>query len=165
MNGAPGGRALLIVIGAVVVAAMVAGLLVLGSPVDERARRIDERRLRELQELRSAVDLHFRRDAALPDSLEELARRSPLPVRMTEPDGGRLYGYEVIDSTSYRLCATFTFPTPDHEDSRYYHEKEWAHGAGRQCFRFRVRLRDRDEIARPEDATGPILEGISDSTP
>ena len=111
MNGG-GGRSLLIAVAAVVIAAVVAGLLVLGSPRDERARRFDESRLTDLQQLRTAIDLHYRREGALPDSLEELARRSPLPVRMTEPEGGRLYDYDVIDSTSYRLCATFNFPSP-----------------------------------------------------
>ena len=165
MSGGLDKRMLVVAVGIVVVAAVVAGLLVVGSPVDERARRLDEQRVRELQELRTAVELHFRRDGVLPDSLEQVVRRSPLPVRLTEPEGGRLYGYEVIDSTSYRLCATFSFPTPTGEASRYSYEKEWAHGAGRQCYRFRVRMRDREEARRPDDSAGPILEAGTDSTP
>ncbi len=165
MSGGPGNRVLLGVVAAVIVAAVVAGLMALGSPVDERARRLDEQRIRELQELRTAIDLHFRRDGALPDSLEHVVRRSPLPVRLTEPEGGRSYGYEVIDSTSYRLCATFRFPTPDDEESRYPYAKEWAHGAGRQCYRFRVGPGDREEARRLDDPAGPILEGAADSTP
>ena len=162
MNGG-GVRFLLVAVVAVVVAAVVAGLLVLGSPRDERARRFDESRLTDLQQLRTAIDQHYRREGSLPDSLEELARRSPLPVRMTEPEGGRLYDYDVIDSTAYRLCATFNFPSPETDGARFA-SGSWAHGAGRQCFRFRVRRMAPEDIPSPEDAHGPLLEGSPDSS-
>jgi hypothetical protein len=162
VNGG-GGRSLLIAVAAVVVAAVVAGLLLLGSPRDERARRLDESRLTDLQQLRNAIDLHYRREGDLPDSLEELARRSPVPVRMTEPEGGRLYDYDVIDSTSYRLCATFNFPSPETDGARFA-SGSWAHGAGRQCFRFRVWRMAPEDRPAPEDEHGPVLEGAPDSS-
>ena len=165
MSGAPGGRALLVAVAAVVVAAVIAGLLVLGSPLDERGRKLDETRVSELQDLHNAIDGLYRREGALPASLGDLARRWPLSLRTTEPAGGRPYGYEVIDSASYRLCTTFNFSTPENEQSRYSYSKEWAHRAGRQCFRFRVRRLKAEEAPRPDDAAGPILEGSSDSTP
>ena len=86
-------------------------------------------------------------------------------MRTTDPETAQSYRYEVIDSVAYRLCATFAFASTDEENPRAYYDKDWAHGAGSQCFRFRVRHRDRDDTPRPDDAAGPILEGSSDSTP
>lgn len=159
MSGGRGGRILLILASLVVAAAVVAGLFVLGSPQDERRRRLDQTRIADLMALRSAVEAHYHREGALPDSLEELARRSPLPVRMTDPAGGRLYAYEPIDSTRFRLCAEFDFATPDEMQPGV---PDWAHGAGRQCFSLVVRKWAEDTPGREP---GPVLEGSPDSSP
>ena len=160
-----GGRVLFVVVIAVVVAAVVAGFLALGTPQDERERRLDQVRVADLEALRSAIVAHCRREGALPDSLEQLARRSPLPVRMTDPVGGRLYGYGVIDSTTYRLCAVFDFPTPEEGDARFA-SRSWAHGAGRQCFRLRVtRPASGTSAEAGEMLNDPVLEGAPDSVP
>ncbi len=146
-----------------VIAAVIAGLFLIGTPGEERARRLDEARLRELQQLRTAIDVHVIREGALPESLADLVRRSPLEVRTTEVGGGESFGYERIDSTGYRLCATFQFASS--KDEGRYTEGSWRHGAGRQCFRFRARRRAPEDLPRPEDGAGPILERVRDSTP
>ena len=133
----PGGRrALVVVVSAVVAACVVAGMLLLGSPGEERRRRLDERRLDDLQALRSRVAEHYRARGTLPASLADLAGKTALPVGMTDPASAAPYGYEVIDATSFRLCATFDLPTPD-EPARMRAEP-WAHRGERQCYRFRV---------------------------
>ena len=159
MTGERTGRFLLVVASIAVAAAVVAGLFVLGSPQDERRRRLDQARVTDLIALRSAIEAHHHREGRLPDSLEELARHSPLPVRMTDPAGGRLYAYEPIDSTRFRLCAEFDFETP--ADEMRPHVPEWAHGAGRQCFSLVVRKSAEDAPGREP---GPLLEGTPDSS-
>ena len=159
MTGERTGRFLLVVASIAVAAAVVAGLFVLGSPQDERRRRLDQARVADLMALRSAIEAHHHREGRLPDSLEELARRSPLPVRMTDPAGGRLYAYEPIDSTRFRLCAEFDFATP--ADEMQPRVPEWAHGAGRQCFSLVVRKSREDAPGREPE---PVLEGTPDSS-
>lgn len=144
----------------VVLVAIGAAFLLTGSPQDERARRLDQARVTDLQALRSAIADHYDRTHAFPASLEELARKSPLPLRMTDPVGGRLYAYEVVDVRTFRLCAVFDLPTPD-EEARMRADP-WAHRAGRQCFRFRLRERDRREPVVPD---APVLEDGADSGP
>jgi hypothetical protein len=158
MSGGRSGRLLLIITSIVVAAAVLAGLFVLGSPQDERRRRLDQTRVTDLMALRSAIETHYRREGVLPDSLGELARRSPLPIRMTDPAGGRLYAYEAIDSTRFRLCAEFDFATP--ADEMRPRVPEWAHGAGRQCFSLVVR-KSSDDV--PGQESRPLLEGSPDS--
>ena len=65
---------------AVVIAAVVAGVFVLGSPADERARRLDRRRVEDLQGIAAATDLYWTRHSRLPASLDELTADSVLPA-------------------------------------------------------------------------------------
>ena len=158
MSGGRGRTLLAAAVTAVVVAAVAAAFLYTGSPQDARARRLDEARVTDLAALRTAIDQYRERTGALPDSLEQVARSSPLPVRMTDPVGGRLYEYERIDARTFRLCAIFDFPTS--EDDARARLEPWAHGAGRQCFRFRQR---KDGRPMPGVEYDPLLEGAADS--
>ena len=153
MNGGRGPAFLGLVVAGVVLAAVGFGFLLTGSPRDERARRLDQARVTDLEALRDAIATDYERTGAFPASLEELARRSPLPLRMTDPVGGRTYGYEVIDGKGFRLCAVFDFATTD-DDARGTLQA-WAHRAGRQCFRFELRA---GGTRHPRVPITPVLE-------
>ena len=58
---------------AVVVVSVGTGLYLLGSPAEERARRMDARRITDLQAISAAADLYWTRHDSLPMSLDELA--------------------------------------------------------------------------------------------
>ena len=127
-----GGRALLLLLVTVaVVVAVVFGLLALGSPQDERRRKLDDVRQSDLMALRAAVADHFERTGALPASLAALEAPSPLVDPAAAP-----YEYEVLDDSTFRLCATFDYATEG--DPARFQFDPWAHRAGRQCYRFRI---------------------------
>jgi hypothetical protein len=142
----------------VVAGAVVAGLLVLGPPETERRRRIDDVRIQDLMALRGAVDESFARDGRLPASLAELAARSPHAVRINEPAENRPYGYEAIDDSTFRLCATFGGATKDQAPG--FGSADWPHRAGRQCYRFRI---GETEGPGPRWRSVPIVEEPEDS--
>ncbi|HIA74480.1 MAG TPA: hypothetical protein EYN99_08630, partial [Gemmatimonadetes bacterium] len=52
-----------------VIAAVGVGLFILGSPMEERARRVDDRRVADLQGIAAATDLYWTRHSRLPESL------------------------------------------------------------------------------------------------
>jgi len=127
-----GGRALLLLVVTVaVVVAVVFGLLALGSPQDERRRKLDDTRQANLLTLSAAVSAHFDRTGALPASLEELKALFPIVDPAAAP-----YEYEVLDDSTFRLCATFDYPT-EGDPARFEYDP-WVHRAGRQCYRFRI---------------------------
>ena len=72
---------------AIVLLAIVIGLAVIGSPADERARRLDERRVRALQGLAGAVDEYWRVRGRVPQSIAELMR-DPSPLVRSTPRKG-----------------------------------------------------------------------------
>jgi hypothetical protein len=116
----------------VVAAAVVAALVLLGSPQEQRARRLDERREEDLRGLASAVDLHYTRAGRLPGSLGELSPDlGPAPATR-DPDTGEPYEFQPTSDDRYRLCATFT---RESSTERWGPRRDfWSHGAGRHCF-------------------------------
>jgi hypothetical protein len=128
---------------AAVLAAVVAGLFVLGSPTEERGRRIDDRRVEDLQGIRAATDLYWTRHSQLPASLDDLTAEPGVTIRTSDPASSQAYAYQPLDSIRYEVCATFELES--REIARDPQKDLWAHGSGRQCFQL-----DAEEITRDE---------------
>ena len=124
----------------VVVGAVVAGLVVLGSPREQRARRIDQRRLDDLRGIAGAVDLHWTREGRLVKSLDEVEAELPSSSDR-DPETGELYSYELLGTDRYRLCATFGRASPT--EGRAPRGDFWTHAAGRHCFELEAKKIER----------------------
>ena len=151
-----------------VVAAVAFGLALLGSPAQERERRIDARRVADLHGIAAASNLYWSRHSRLPASLDDLTAAPGLRVNTRDPLSSETYGYEALDSLRYEVCATFdgesrsgpgepaTVPPVvqmscqgchaaarirvDGPVSGQFNPRDlWTHGIGRQCFQLQVR--------------------------
>jgi type II secretory pathway pseudopilin PulG len=114
----------------VVAIAIVAAFRVMGSPAEQRLRRLDERRVEDLNRLSDAIQLYDSRHQRLPASLEEIERDQGTDAARRDPVTQQPYEYRVDGPKAYSLCAHF-----DRESLRevgFY--ATWPHGAGRQCF-------------------------------
>lgn len=131
--------------GAVVLGAVVAGLIVLGSPAEERARRLDDRRVRDLSSIDASTDLFWTREERLPESLAELAEAPGVPISIVDPASGEPYEYIPTDSMQYTLCADFE--TVSEEVSTVARLNRWNHGVGRHCYT--LEAEDMNERERP----------------
>jgi hypothetical protein len=138
MRGFGGRRVFVATAVATVLGAVVAGLLVIGSPAAERARRLDAQRVGDLRELGRSVDVYWTRHGRLPSSLDELSDEAGLDGDARDPGTGLRYEYRVIDDATYELCASFERRGEQPEPAGF-----WSHGAGRQCFRVQARVVDR----------------------
>ena len=102
----------------------------LGPPGEERARRLDQRRVRELQMIGLGVDGYWTTKGHLPASMEEVSKESGgVSFSTSDPVTGAPYGYRVVDERNYELCATF-----DRASSPRPTPNRWTHGAGMRCF-------------------------------
>jgi hypothetical protein len=127
---APTGTQILVGVTVVaVVTAVVIGIVILGPPGEERARRLDERRASELRGIGLRVDAYWTAKGRLPASLEELSKESGGSLSSSDAATGAPYGYRVVDDKSYELCATFDRPS-----SQRFTGDLWTHGAGPRCF-------------------------------
>ncbi len=135
----------------VIIAAIIAGLYVSGSPANRRRITLDERRVSSLTQLSNALDTHAQTKGGLPPTLEALAQAQPyLMTELRDPTTGALYEYRLLNTSTstYELCATFDLPTQeDQQPVPLPPTKDFAsnptftvHGAGRTCYEFRVRI-------------------------
>ena len=124
---AAGGRLATWTMAALGVTAVVAGLVVLGSPADARRQRIDEHRVSDLQRLSSAIDVQWNRTGQLPENAAAIGTPNGPALPRQDPATGAGYEYHVIAAAQYELCATFDAAS---EDAPGF----WSHGPGRMCF-------------------------------
>lgn len=120
------------IVAVAVTAAVVAGIFVLGSPMEERARRLDERRMQDLAGIARTIDLYWTRRSSLPSSFEELRKETGATVSVTDPATNAVYEYRPLEQQTYELCATFDAESS--ELDRGVDAGFWSHRAGRQCF-------------------------------
>lgn len=123
------GRLPLVGVIVIVVAAILAGIVISGSPAEQRRLRADDRRVTDLQRVASALQIYYRSTRKLPPDLATLQNGWASAEVPRDPDTGADYDYEVGGASSYRLCAEFA------RDSRPNAQPEfWSHGEGRHCY-------------------------------
>ena len=120
------------VVAVAVSAAIVAGIYLLGSPADERARRLDERRVEDLSGIARALDVYWTRNTSLPSSLETLRTETGTNITIADPATGASYEFRRVAGETYELCAAFEGESRDSD--RAVDAGFWSHRAGRQCF-------------------------------
>ena len=101
----------------------------MGPPSEQAARRIDDRRLEDLDSLARGVDRYYEQNAALPESLGALNAALPTPLPLEDPATHAPYRYSAGSGKTFELCADFA-----HASENVLPDSVWTHGAGTQCF-------------------------------
>lgn len=124
---------------AVVLAAIVAGFFIMGSPGQVRLERFDSQKISTLEEIQWQIVSYWQQKQALPNSLSEIEDPISGWKVPTDPQGGE-FTYQKTGDMSFRLCATFNVESRESAGSsmpiRAYGpiEGNWVHGAGEHCF-------------------------------
>ncbi|MBI2063940.1 MAG: hypothetical protein HYT65_03040 [Candidatus Yanofskybacteria bacterium] len=129
---------------AVVLASIIYGFLLIGTPATQRARRFDEQRVNNLSVLQSEVINYWQQKGELPKSLDVLKNQISGFIPPVDPETGQPYEYLATDPLSFKLCAEFktssiatdnmmrSVPMP--VGAYYPYQQNWNHGMGRVCF-------------------------------
>ena len=135
---------------AVVIASIVSGFFIMGSPAQVRLYRFDDQKVSDLENIQYQVVNFWQTKERLPQTLAEM--EDPLGGFTAPRDvqTGESYVYEIVKAPrTFKLCATFNAETQ--EKSPYSADKmpsrptypsimtdlsehSWQHGAGEQCF-------------------------------
>ena len=126
------GRLGLIAVIVCVAAAIVAGLVVSGSPERQRMLRTDETRVSDLQRIMGHVQRYYRESRRLPESLDTLVDGRIAAGIPRDPQTDARYEYEATGRASFELCAEFALESGA-VDPRF---EFWVHDAGRECYAF-----------------------------
>lgn len=130
------GRLLAVLSTVAVVASVIWGLFLIGSPEQQREKKFDEKRISDLQGIAGSIDLYYTRHKSLPDNLEDLEKEPGISIRKSDPETGAAYTYTGISSSSYKLCADFSTESDAESPSA------WAHGTGKYCFNLTAKVID-----------------------
>lgn len=129
---------------ALVVVAILAGFLIVGTPYSAREMRYDDQRVSDLQSIQSQVTYFYQQKRAVPATLSQL--QDPLLGFLvpTDPATGAAYEYQKTSDLAFHLCATFAQPgganqygrTVAYPTSSPYGDVQdnWEHAAGHVCF-------------------------------
>lgn len=135
----------------VVLACLISGFTMVGSPQEQQKLVRDERRISDLQGMTYALQNYYDRTKKLPEVLVEAYGGGYVVDLPGDPSTTQPYEYRKTGTTSYELCATFEFSTAEDEASRpkaLYpaepYEFNWSHPAGRYCFNRTVVTRTPD---------------------
>jgi hypothetical protein len=140
-------RLLVTIASVAVLASLVGGFCLLGSPMTARARKFDERRINDLSSIQSyLIYSYWQQKGSIPESLDAL--KDPISgfLLPTDPETGAAYAYKKTGALSFELCADFKLATPEdrlREGSSTMRpmmygtpeNENWKHGAGTTCFK------------------------------
>lgn len=132
-------QVLAIVVTIAVVAVVIGGLYIAGSPEKAREKRIDQHRLADLRSISQAVDLYWNREGHLPGKLADAAKELNIyHMSGKDPETGKPYDYRVVSEKKYELCADFAASSPD--TGYYTYGKFWVHDSGHYCYQLEPKV-------------------------
>jgi hypothetical protein len=146
----------------VVIASVVGGFFIMGTPQEQRALRFDQDRVYHLQDLQRNLTTYYQQKEVLPERLEDL--EDPLigfylPV---DPETEKEYDYSKTGDLTFELCATFNTESKESKNVNrrpdYYgfdSSISWEHKAGHTCFE---RTIDPDKFPQLNEKPRQILE-------
>ncbi len=145
-----GGRMLLAYLGIILVlAAIIAGFVTVGSPTKQRNLRFDGQRVSDLNNIQWKIINHWQTKGVLPEKLEDMNDQLYGDKIPMDPESKKAYVYDVTNKTQFKLCASFSLKSQDNEGRGNYYggyrygsyldtsmgeNESWKHEAGNVCF-------------------------------
>jgi hypothetical protein len=123
-----------------VIISIIIGFVVMGSPAQQRMKRLDGERVSNLQNIQWQIINYWQTKSVLPDSLSKLEDSISGYVAPTDPDTDEPYTYRVKGELAFELCAAFNLSSDKSkvDNNRYpiksIYGETWEHKAGEVCF-------------------------------
>ena len=127
------------------------GIVVTGTPGQQRALQFDQRRVSDIQQISYAIDSYWQNNEKLPASFADLKNQQYSYIQsVMDPKTQVAYEYRVLGDKSYELCATFETDSSK-TAARFktqvpFSEQSWDHTAGRVCFEREVQALRKNAI-------------------
>ncbi len=134
-------RVLAWVTSGILLAVFVMTFIVVGTPAELRAKRLDDQRVSHLMQIQNEVFNYYSTKNTLPPSIEALRNDVTGFIPPVDPETGVPYEYQSTGALAFQLCGTFT--TESKATQPRIREvitsfgpvtETWAHAVGRACF-------------------------------
>ncbi len=124
-----------------VLAVIVSGFFIMGSPMVQRDVRFDQQQVQDLSMIQYQIMNYWQQNERLPQSLLDI-QSDVLGFRVPEaPDGRPAYHYEPLGTFNFELCATFAYDADDRYVENMTYDTygvrgstSWDYEAGEHCF-------------------------------
>lgn len=93
-----------------VVVLLTIGFTQISNPFLEKAKKLDQQRVTDLQSISYAISNYNAQNYKLPGNLSEIKLTSGTS-KTTDPETNKKYDYKIISASEYELCATFGVDT------------------------------------------------------
>lgn len=136
-------KLLAIILIAVVLASIIWGFFIIGTPKDQRNRRFDEQRVQNLRDIQYQVLDYWQKKNTLPKDLNALTDNISGFKASVDPETQNQYEYKIVSNLTFELCANFTTDSKDSVDQNgsdmmpIYNMgwgDNWEHRAEKTCF-------------------------------
>ncbi|HRH24118.1 MAG TPA: DUF5671 domain-containing protein [Candidatus Paceibacterota bacterium] len=130
-----------------VLATIIAGFFIIGTPSELRTLRYDAQKVSDLQNIQYQIIYYWQTKGELPATLAEVADPLSGSVIPVDPETGASYSYSVAGPLTFSLCSTFGAETPDTAGQGSYPgrdiaytswgpqpDENWKHPAGEHCY-------------------------------
>ncbi len=124
-----------------VFATIVIGFVLIGSPVQQRLKRLDDQRSNALNAIDSELITYWNQQQDLPDSLAEIEERIYDKNLVKDPETKEYYTYTKISKDAFKLCANFALENTNERpylNTKYEYINRsgtyYEHAAGTDCY-------------------------------
>lgn len=131
----------ILVSSAIIIIATLSGYFVAGSPLRERMRKFDEKRISDLQSIQWQIVNYWQRKEKLPDNLSSLQDDISGFFAPQDPETGLSYEYQKLSDLKFELCANFKLESSSNENLPKLArpgfgeaQDNWSHSTGKKCF-------------------------------
>lgn len=133
------------VVSVAVLGSVVYGFFLIGSPAHQRALRLDNQRVNDLQNIQSQIINYWQQKEKLPEKIADLSNSINGFVPPIDPETNTSYEYAVKEPLVFELCAVFktenngnnvynrSIPTT-YPKSLDAYSQNWPHNIGHACF-------------------------------
>lgn len=150
-----------IIVTCILVATIIWGFAVFGSPQTQKLIRYDNQKITDLQNLQYQVINYWQMNGTIPTNLKELEKNQQY-ILPTDPQSKADYEYKKTGEMNFELCADFNSENMTNQNQYpvvmsvgypvkggIIQNENWNHKAGRQCF-----SRIIDPVAYPTQVRG-----------
>ncbi len=137
------------ILSAAVLATIIYGIVLIGSPYQQNARNLDQQRVNDLSNIQNDIVYNYwESKGTVPTTLSELNDQISGYTVPIDPSTGLSYEYKMLSKSSFELCATFQTisvinnttspkiaqPYPATYPGGTGIDENWQHDIGRVCF-------------------------------
>jgi len=129
------------IISVIVIAGIIGGIVIIGSPSSQRAKQMDERRVNDLMNIQSQIVYQqWQNKGDIPENLSVLNDPISNWVLPKDPETNQSYEYKKISKNSFELCASFKTKSDVVDQTKVPTypansiNENWQHETGKVCF-------------------------------